>query len=44
MFHTTEQRLCDQARAIRKNAWLAEIELESIKKRVLQHDGVDGID
>ena len=24
MFDTTEQRLCDQARAIRKNGWLSE--------------------
>ena len=44
VFNTTEQRLCDQARAIRKNGWLTDVELESIKGRVLQHDEVDGID
>ena len=44
VFNTTEQRLCDQARAIRKNGWLTDFELESIKRRVLQHDEVDGID
>ena len=44
VFNTTEQRLCDQARAIRKNGWLTDVELESIKRRVLQHDEVDGID
>ena len=27
----TEQRICDQARAIRKNGWLTQIELEVIK-------------
>ena len=26
----TEQRLCDQARAIRKNGWLSDLELENI--------------
>ena len=44
VFNTTEQRLCDQARAIRKNGWLTDVELESTKRRVLQHDEVDGID
>ena len=29
----TEQRICDQARAIRKNGWLTQIELEVIKRR-----------
>ena len=29
-FEVTEQRLCDQARAIRKNGWLSELELENI--------------
>ena len=32
MFKLTEQRLCDQSRAIRKNGWLSELELEAIKK------------
>ena len=31
----TEQRLCDQARMIRVNGWLIELELEQIKRRVL---------
>ena len=29
-----EQRLCDQARAIRKNEWLSMVELEEIKRGV----------
>ena len=29
-----EQRTCDQARAIRKNGWLTEIELDMIKRRI----------
>ena len=33
MFNTSEQRLCDQARAIRKNGWLSEVEIEAIKRR-----------
>ena len=32
----TEQRLCDQARMIRKNGWLTNLELEEIKRRVLK--------
>ena len=34
MFETTEQRLCDQARAIRKNGWLLELELEMIRRKI----------
>ena len=34
MFDTTEQRLCDQARAIRKNGWLSELELEEIQRMI----------
>ena len=34
MFETTEQRLCDQARAIRKNGWLSELELELIRRKI----------
>ena len=34
MFDTTEQRLCDQARAIRKNGWLSELELEKIQRMI----------
>ena len=30
VFEITEQRLCDQARDIRKNGWLSDLELENI--------------
>ena len=30
VFEITKQRLCDQARAIRKNDWLPDLELENI--------------
>ena len=30
----TEQRLCDQARAIRKNEWFTSVELDEIRRRV----------
>ena len=34
MFDSTEQRICDQARTIRKNGWLSDIELEMIKRKI----------
>ena len=34
MLESTEQRVCDQARAIRKNRWLSELELEMIKRKI----------
>ena len=34
----TEQRLCDQARMIRKNEWITKLELESISRKVLQKE------
>ena len=34
MFESTEQSVCDQARAIRKNDWSSELELEVIKRKV----------
>ena len=34
MFESAEQRVCDQARAIRKNGWLSQLELETIKRQV----------
>ena len=34
MFESTEQRVCDQARAIRKDDWLLELELEAKKRQV----------
>ena len=33
-FQVTEQRICDQARAIRKNGWLTDMELEIIRSNV----------
>ena len=41
-FRSTEQRIADQARAIRKNGWLTEMELDEIKRRVLSEDNVIG--
>ena len=34
VFEITEQRLCDQARAIRKNSCLSDLELENIRRRI----------
>ena len=34
LFESTEQRVCDQARAIRKNGWLSQLELETVKRQV----------
>ena len=39
LFPVTEQRLCDQARMIRKNGWLTSVELKEIKRRVMQEEG-----
>ena len=44
MFDSTEQRVCDQARAIRKNGWLSELELESIRKKIESESQVDTSD
>ena len=33
-----EQRLCDQARMIRKNEWIKKLELENIRRKVLQKE------
>ena len=30
--------MCDQARMIRKNEWLTEVELEEIRRRVIQEE------
>ena len=32
VFEITKQRLCDRARAIRKNSWLSDLELENIQR------------
>ena len=34
VFEITEQRLRDQARAIRKNGWLFDLELENIRRMI----------
>ena len=34
----TEQRLRDQARMIKKNEWITKVELENIRKKVLQKE------
>ena len=31
LFESTEQRVCDQAKVIRKNGWLSQLELEQLK-------------
>ena len=36
MFATSEQRLCDQTRAIRKDGCFSEVELEAIRRRLVQ--------
>ncbi|XP_067023908.1 uncharacterized protein [Acropora muricata] len=38
LFESTEQRICDQARAIRKNGWLSELEIEAIKRKINQEE------
>ena len=39
-FRSTEEWIAEQARTIRKNGWLAEMELEEIKRSVLNEDNV----
>ena len=34
IFESTDQRVCDQARAIRKNGWFSDAELDAIKAKV----------
>ena len=34
MFESTEECVCDQAKTIRKNGWLSELELKVIKRQV----------
>ena len=43
-FNITEQRLCDQARLIRKNNWLTALQLAEIKDRVWNVNVVEGTD
>ncbi|XP_063599202.1 uncharacterized protein LOC134775604 [Penaeus indicus] len=42
-FNITEQRLCDQARMIRKNEWLTALELEEIRKRMVNVNFEEGV-
>ena len=39
----TEQTLCDQARMIRKNDWLTAVELEEIKKRMVNANSEENV-
>jgi len=41
VFYITEQRLCDQARAIRKNGWLSDLEIENIQRSI---SGINHVD
>ena len=34
VFEITEKRLCDQPRAIKKNSWLSDLELENIRRMI----------
>ena len=34
VFEINKQQLCDQARAIRKNSWLSDLELENIQRMI----------
>ena len=36
VFETSEERLADQARAIKVNGWLSEVEIEEIKRKILE--------
>lgn len=35
-FESTEQRISDQAREIKKNGWLSELELETVRRGIVQ--------
>ena len=37
--NATEQRICNEANAIRKNGWLMERELEIIKRKMIRTTG-----
>ena len=40
MFWVSEQRLIDQANTIRRNSWMAELEIEELEKKVTGSDSV----
>ena len=42
VFETAEQRLADQARATRTNAWLSDIEIEDMKRNITSRDAGHG--
>ena len=35
-----EQRICDQARAIKKNGWLSDLELEALQRNIKMEENV----
>ena len=40
MFWVSEQRLVDQANAIRRNSWMAELEIEELERKVTGSDRI----
>ena len=40
MFWVSEQRLIDQANAIRRNSWMTELEIEELERKVTGSDSV----
>ena len=40
MFWVSEQRLVDQANTIRRNSWMAELEIEELERKVTGSDSV----
>ena len=40
MFESTEHRICDQARAMKKNGWLSDLELEAMRRNIEMEDNV----
>ena len=42
MFWVSEQRLVDQANAIRRNSWMTELEIEGMERKVTESDSVIG--
>ena len=40
MFWVSEQRLIDQKNTIRRNSWMAELEIEELQRKVTRSDSV----
>ena len=40
MFWVSEQRLVDQANAIRRNSWMTKLEIEELERKVSGSDSV----